>query len=82
MKSGTGSTISSLTSSSKQHLLTKILLASLLVISSSAHFNYTWQPIGPYQSMTPYFNTNITVDADIFYTSTYEAGPDQNGYPA
>ena len=55
-----------------------ITLFFALLMKMAYTFTHTWDQI-PYKNNEK-FNGNITVDMDIYYTSTYRAGPDVNGY--
>lgn len=55
----------------------KLILLTIALIGAQAHFSYTYAPIDS-ATVQFYYNTEFTVEADIFYRSTYVAGPDSD----
>jgi hypothetical protein len=59
-------------------LSTKLFLLATALASTTAYFTHTYEPL-------PYDNNNVlalnfTIDADIYYETTYLAGKDRNSY--
>jgi len=52
--------------------MNKLVLAALAVAGASAQYSWAYDPV-PVGSQ-PYFDTSLTVKADLMYTDTYFAG--------